>query len=84
MSDRQLSDLASSDFTLRLAGCGLTRGAAAADETDAVACLGRLCGCPGNSPTPENRWRSHAHLLFGNWLNEVYQHTPYDLEKVGK
>jgi homoserine O-succinyltransferase len=28
--------------------------------------------------TPENRWRSHAHLLFGNWINEVYQATPYD------
>jgi homoserine O-succinyltransferase len=20
-----------------------------------------------------NRWRSHAHLLFGNWINEIYQ-----------
>ena len=35
---------------------------------------------PGNDPTrpPENRWRSHAHLLFGNWINEVYQTTPFD------
>ncbi|NJM28944.1 MAG: homoserine O-succinyltransferase [Rhizobiales bacterium] len=35
---------------------------------------------PSNDPTrpPENRWRSHAHLLFGNWINEVYQGTPYD------
>jgi homoserine O-succinyltransferase len=32
---------------------------------------------------PENRWRSHAHLLFGNWINEVYQSTPYDLGKIG-
>jgi homoserine O-succinyltransferase len=32
---------------------------------------------------PENRWRSHAHLLFGNWINEVYQATPYDLERIG-
>ena len=32
---------------------------------------------------PENRWRSHAHLLFGNWINEMYQTTPYDLEKIG-
>jgi homoserine O-succinyltransferase/O-acetyltransferase len=40
---------------------------------------------PGNDParTPENRWRSHAHLLFGNWLNEMYQHTPYELSKIG-
>ena len=29
------------------------------------------------------RWRSHAHLLFSNWLNYyVYQATPYDLEKL--
>ena len=29
---------------------------------------------------PLFRWRSHAHLLFTNWLNHiVYQHTPYDL-----
>jgi homoserine O-succinyltransferase len=35
------------------------------------------------SQTPENRWRSHAHLLFGNWINEVYQGTPYDLAKIG-
>lgn len=32
---------------------------------------------------PENRWRSHAHLLFGNWINEVYQTTPFDLAKIG-
>lgn len=24
---------------------------------------------------PKNRWRSHAHLLFGNWINEIYQTT---------
>jgi homoserine O-succinyltransferase/O-acetyltransferase len=41
---------------------------------------------PGNDPSkePENRWRSHAHLLFGNWINEVYQSTPFDLEAIGK
>jgi homoserine O-succinyltransferase len=41
---------------------------------------------PGNDPArpPENRWRSHAHLLFGNWINEVYQTTPYDLKSIGK
>jgi len=33
---------------------------------------------------PENRWRSHAHLLFQNWINEIYQTTPYDIEKIGK
>jgi homoserine O-succinyltransferase/O-acetyltransferase len=41
---------------------------------------------PGDNPKalPENRWRSHAHLLFGNWINELYQTTPYDLEDIGK
>ena len=36
---------------------------------------------PGDNPdrTPPNRWRSHAFLLFGNWLNELYQATPFDL-----
>jgi homoserine O-succinyltransferase len=30
--------------------------------------------------TPQVRWRSHANLLFANWLNYyVYQETPYDL-----
>ncbi len=34
---------------------------------------------PKNDPSqlPENRWRSHAHLLFGNWVNHVYQTTPF-------
>ncbi len=36
------------------------------------------------SAIPENRWRSHAHLLFGNWINEVYQSTPFKLEDIGK
>jgi homoserine O-succinyltransferase/O-acetyltransferase len=35
-----------------------------------------------NSPV-ENRWRSHAHLLFGNWINEIYQTTPFDISKIG-
>ncbi len=35
---------------------------------------------PANDPTrsPENRWRGHAHLLFANWINEIYQTTPFD------
>jgi homoserine O-succinyltransferase len=32
---------------------------------------------------PENRWRSHGHLLFQNWINEIYQTTPFDLSKIG-
>jgi homoserine O-succinyltransferase len=39
----------------------------------------------GDDPAraPQNRWRSHAHLLYGNWINEIYQSTPYDLGKIG-
>ncbi len=36
---------------------------------------------PGKPPL--NRWRSHAHLLYGNWINEIYQSTPFDLGKIG-
>jgi len=33
--------------------------------------------------TPKNTWRSHAHLLFSNWLNYfVYQATPYDIKNA--
>lgn len=38
-----------------------------------------------NDPSqgPLVRWRSHANLLFSNWLNYfVYQETPYDLNKI--
>jgi homoserine O-succinyltransferase len=40
---------------------------------------------PHNDPSlpPQNRWRSHAHLLFGNWINEIYQTTPYNLDEIG-
>ncbi len=40
---------------------------------------------PGDDPTrkPLNRWRSHAHLLYGNWVNELYQTTWFDLSKIG-
>lgn len=32
---------------------------------------------------PIMNWRSHASLLFSNWLNFiVYQHTPYDLSEL--
>jgi homoserine O-succinyltransferase len=36
------------------------------------------------SRTPLNRWRSHAHLLYGNWINEIYQSTPFDINEIGK
>lgn len=36
---------------------------------------------PNNEPIV--RWRSHANLLFTNWLNYfVYQATPYDLSEI--
>ncbi|MCR9223881.1 MAG: homoserine O-succinyltransferase [Hyphomonas sp.] len=40
---------------------------------------------PGDDVTlpPQNRWRSHAHLLFGNWINQVYQTVPYDVDEIG-
>jgi homoserine O-succinyltransferase len=40
---------------------------------------------PDDDPTraPLNRWRSHAHLLYGNWINEIYQTTPFDPAQIG-
>lgn len=38
-----------------------------------------------DDPTQEPvvRWRSHANLLFSNWLNYfVYQETPYDIRQI--
>lgn len=40
---------------------------------------------PNDDPgdTPLVRWRSHANLLYSNWLNySVYQTTPYDIGKI--
>lgn len=41
---------------------------------------------PDDNPAnpPQNRWRSHAHLLYGNWLNEIYQTTPFNLRDIGQ
>jgi len=40
---------------------------------------------PDDDPSrpPQNRWRSHAHLLYGNWINEIYETTPFDISKIG-
>lgn len=40
---------------------------------------------PDDDPAraPSNRWRSHAHLFFANWINETYQSTPFDLNDIG-
>jgi len=40
---------------------------------------------PDDNPlrAPVVRWRSHANLLYANWLNYyVYQETPYDLGRL--
>jgi homoserine O-succinyltransferase len=40
---------------------------------------------PDDDPSlqPIVKWRSHANLLFSNWLNYyVYQQTPYDLSEI--
>ncbi len=40
---------------------------------------------PGDNPKsdPPMTWRSHAHMLYANWLNYcVYQRTPYDLNTL--
>ncbi len=38
-----------------------------------------------DTQAPLVRWRSHANLLFSNWLNYfVYQTTPFDLTTIGK
>lgn len=39
---------------------------------------------PNNDPsqTPEITWRAHANMFYHNWLNLVYQQTPYDLENM--
>ncbi|NDW52257.1 homoserine O-succinyltransferase [Aliiroseovarius sp. PrR006] len=41
---------------------------------------------PDDDPTqpPENRWRSHAHLLYQNWISEMYMTTPYDITQIGQ
>jgi homoserine O-succinyltransferase/O-acetyltransferase len=41
---------------------------------------------PDDDPAmpPLNRWRSHAHLLYGNWINEIYQSTPYEMQDIGR
>lgn len=39
---------------------------------------------PEDNPAkkPNFNWKSHAYVLFNNWLNETYQNTPYDLKEI--
>lgn len=40
---------------------------------------------PKDDPSlpPPNVWRSHAHLLFANWIHQIYQTTPFRVEEIG-
>lgn len=60
------------------------------EEYDRDVAAGKPIGVPRNyypddnpARPPLNRWRSHAHLLYGNWINEIYQSTPYDISQIG-
>ena len=39
---------------------------------------------PGDDPqaTPVNFWRPYAYLLVSNWINDLYQATPFDLARL--
>jgi homoserine O-succinyltransferase len=41
---------------------------------------------PNDDPerTPLNRWRPHGHLLLSNWINEIYQTTPFEVDRIGR
>lgn len=40
---------------------------------------------PGDDPSrpPVNTWRGNAHLLYSNWINYLYQTTPFDAAAIG-
>jgi homoserine O-succinyltransferase len=40
---------------------------------------------PGDNPEnrPPNTWRAHGHLLLSNWINAMYQTTPFEIERIG-
>ncbi len=33
---------------------------------------------------PVNTWRANGHLLFANWLNWIYQTTPFAVDRIGE
>ena len=60
------------------------------EEYDRDVAAGTSINVPANyypeddpSRVPQNRWRSHAHLLYGNWVNQIYQTTPFDRALIG-
>jgi len=40
---------------------------------------------PDDDPAqpPLNRWRAHGHLLYGNWITEIYRTSPFDIDAIG-
>ena len=59
-------------------------------EYDRDVANGDPIGVPANyypeddpARAPENRWRSHGHLLYGNWINQIYQTTPFKMKDIG-
>lgn len=61
------------------------------EEYDRDVEAGKPIGVPANyypdddpGLCPSNLWRAHAHLLYGNWINEIYQTTPFDLCDIGR
>ncbi len=60
-------------------------------EYDRDIAAGKPISLPGNyfpdndpSRMPRNSWRSHGHLLYGNWINEIYRTTPFDPDCIGR
>jgi len=41
---------------------------------------------PNDDPEqkPVNKWRASGHLLFSNWINQVYQTTYFDIDRIGE
>ncbi|HHS94327.1 MAG TPA: homoserine O-succinyltransferase [Rhodobacterales bacterium] len=61
------------------------------NEYDRDVAKGKAINVPMNyypdddpSQPPENRWRSHAHLLYMNWISEMYMTTPFDIDQIGQ
>ena len=45
----------------------------------------KYCYSDGDTASPPvNTWRGSGHLLFSNWLNWIYQTTPFDIRRVGE
>lgn len=60
-----------------------------ADEYRRDVAAGAAIGLPANyfpddDPTraPVNSWRAHGNLLIGNWINDLYQSTSFELANI--